>query len=98
MDPDTRFNRWRTTLHRKRLRPRTNPTCKVRLDLRGVPWGADPERATWLLKRQPGVVEVIRVDTRRRCAVVRHDATTSLPQLWNWLVTQSTANNEPPKD
>ncbi|MGW5723391.1 hypothetical protein ACWEVP_44995 [Amycolatopsis sp. NPDC003865] len=97
MKPDARLTRWRSPLRRMRTRPRTNPTCKVTLDLRGVPWGADPDKAASLLKQQPGVVDV-RVDPRRRRAVVLHDATTSLPALWNWLVTQSTTGPETTKD
>lgn len=80
---------------RGRARASAAPVCRVTLDLRGVPWGADPVAASALLRRQPGVLDV-QVDGRRRRAVVLHDARTSLPQLWNWLQAQAGAVGEPP--
>lgn len=92
MGRDAWFDGWRAAL--RRSRSPAGPTCKVTLDLRGVPWGTDPDKASRLLKRQPGVIDV-RVDTRRRRAVVLHDPSTSLPQLWNWLMEQSTVDPGP---
>lgn len=70
-------------------RPRMDgPVCRVTLDLRALPWGADPEAARALLRERPGVLDV-RVDARRHRAVVWHDGRTSFPQLYNWLQAQA---------
>ena len=74
-----------------RLRRRNRlvgPVCQVTLDLRGRPWGADPEIAQALLRARPGVLDV-RVDARRGRALVWHDGQTSFPQLYNWLQMQA---------
>jgi len=63
----------------------TGPTCRVVLDLRDLPWSTDPDAAGRLLCTRPGVLSA-RVDPVRRRAVVVHDSTLSLPELWNWLV------------
>lgn len=63
----------------------TGPTCRVVLDLRGVPWAKDAELAARLLAGRPGVRSA-RVDPVSGRAVVVHDARLSLPELWNWLV------------
>lgn len=90
----SRWHPWRAGARRTGRRRTTGPICTVTLDLRGVAWGADPVKAASLLERQPGILDV-RVDARRRRAVVHHDANTSLPQLWNWLVAQSAAGDGP---
>ena len=77
---------------RKRARSRAEPTYTVSLDLRGILWAGDRIAATSLLGQQPGVVD-LRPDLRRKRAVVRHGATTSLPQLWNWLARQRTTGS-----
>ncbi|GAA3850438.1 hypothetical protein GCM10022380_80710 [Amycolatopsis tucumanensis] len=61
------------------------PTCRVVLDLQGIPWAKDPRTAATMLRSQPGVIDV-EVDPETARAVVVHDAETSLPRLWNWLV------------
>jgi len=63
----------------------TGPTCRVVLDLRGVPWTSDPDAAAALLCTRPGVLSA-QVDPTHRRAVIVHDSSLSLPQLWNWLV------------
>lgn len=75
-------------------RPSAGPTCRVVLDLRRVPWGGHPATAGLLLRQRPGVLDVS-IDARRRRAIVVHDARTSLPQLWNWLVAQPTTADPP---
>lgn len=65
------------------------PTCRVVLDLRGISWATDRETALARLRSQPGVLDAeVNPDTGR--AVVIHDSRTSLPQLWNWLVSWRT--------
>ncbi|MES9541486.1 hypothetical protein [Actinomadura sp. NPDC000600] len=61
------------------------PTCRLVLDLRGIPWGGDKNKATAMLVQQPGVLAA-HVDPDARKAVVIHDARVELPLLWNWLV------------
>ncbi|MFR9802800.1 hypothetical protein ACL02T_10915 [Pseudonocardia sp. RS010] len=66
------------------------PVCRSTLDLRRLPWGADPEAAKALLRGRPGVLDV-RVDARGGQAVVWHDSRTSFAQLYNWLQAQAGA-------
>ncbi|MGI5414967.1 heavy-metal-associated domain-containing protein [Actinomadura luteofluorescens] len=61
------------------------PTCRLVLDLRGIPWAGDESKATAMLLQQPGVLAAD-VDAVARRAVVIHDARVELPLLWNWLV------------
>ena len=76
-------------LRKEGRRSPPGPTCRVVLDLRGVPWGRHPNEAALLLRQRPGVLDV-RIDPVRHRATVLHDSRTSLPELWNWLVAQST--------
>lgn len=69
------------------------PICRITLDLRRVPWGADPESAQALLRGRPGVLDV-RVDARRCRAVVWHDGRTSFPKLYNWLQAQAETGDD----
>lgn len=71
--------------------PSSGPVCKVTIDLRRLPPSGDPAATAALLRRAPGVLDV-RMDTRRRRAIVLHDSRTSVAELWNWLLTRS----EPP--
>jgi hypothetical protein len=73
---------------RKSPTPVSGSRCRLSVDLSHVPWGADADAAEALLRRRPGVLDVI-VDARRRRAVVVHDGRSSLPQLWNWLLAES---------
>ena len=59
-------------------------TCRVVVDLRGIPWAADAAEAERRLLDHPGVVTA-EVDAVRRRAVVVHRADASLPELFNWL-------------
>lgn len=61
------------------------PTCRVIVDLRGIPWATDADEAERRILTHPGVVAVD-VDTARRRAVVLHDSGRSLPELFNWLL------------
>ena len=76
---------WRYIGAGRPRRPRSDgPVCRVTLDLRALPWGADPEAAQALLRATPGVLDV-HVDARCHHAVVWHDGRTSFPRLYNWL-------------
>lgn len=66
-------------------RKHKGPTCRLVVDLRGIPWAGDRETATAKLLQQPGVLAAD-VDPGARKAVVIHDARMELSQLWNWLV------------
>ena len=65
----------------------SNPyaTCRVVVDLRGIPWATDAAEAQRRLLAQPGVVAA-EVDVARERAVVHHRADASLPELFNWLL------------
>ena len=74
---------------RPRRRTRVDgPVCQVTLDLRGLPWGADPEATQALLRARPGILDV-RIDARGGRALVWHDGRTSFPELYNWLQMQA---------
>ncbi|HXV93518.1 MAG TPA: hypothetical protein VD813_09495 [Pseudonocardia sp.] len=57
------------------------------VDLRELPWGADPDQVRERLRQAPGVLDV-RVDECLGQALVLHDSRTSFPALWNWLRAQ----------
>jgi len=59
-------------------------TCRVVVDLRGIPWAVNAAEAERRLLGHPGVVTA-EVDAGRRRAVVVHRADASLPELFNWL-------------
>lgn len=59
-------------------------TCRVVVDLRGIPWAGDAAEAERRLLDHPGVVTVD-VDAVRLRAVVHHRVDASLPELFNWL-------------
>lgn len=78
----------------RRAQPSGGSVCRVTLDLRGVPWGADTATVEELLLSRPGVLGV-EVDARRRRAVILHDGRASLPQIWNWLQAQARTGDTP---
>lgn len=59
-------------------------TCRVVVDLRGIPWAVDSAEAERRLLDHPGLVAAD-VDAVRRRAVVVHRADASLAELYNWL-------------
>jgi len=59
-------------------------TCRVVVELRGIPWAEDAAEAERRLLGHPGVVTA-QVDADRQRAVVVHRADASLPELFNWL-------------
>ena len=65
--------------------PQAGPVCRLTIDLDRVPWRAHPEPVLAELRVRPGVLDV-HVDARR--VVVIHDSRASIPELWNWLITQ----------
>lgn len=65
---------------------RDGPFCEVVLDLRGVPWAGDEDQVRRRLLAHPGVLGVD-VDVVRRRALVRHASGTSLPALFNWVLS-----------
>lgn len=64
--------------------PRVGSTCRVVVDLHGIPWAADAAEAERRLLAHPGVVTAD-VDAVRLRAVVRHRPDASLAELFNWL-------------
>ncbi len=64
---------------------RTPPTCRLVLDLSGVPWADDCQTAEHMLLTCPGVTRAT-VEPGTRRAVILHDSRLSLPQVWNWLI------------
>lgn len=60
-------------------------TCRIVVDLSGIPWAEDAAEAQRRLLGHPGVVEA-NVDVIRRRAIVRHRADAPLPELFNWLL------------
>lgn len=63
-----------------------NGSCRVVVDLRGIPWSADAAETERRLLAQPGVLAV-EADVAHRRAVVLHDARRSLPALFNWVLS-----------
>ena len=59
-------------------------TCRIVVDLHGIPWAVDAAEAERRLLAHPGVVTVD-VDADRLRAVVHHRPDASLPELFNWL-------------
>ena len=74
--------------------PHHGPVCRVTVDLRQLPAGLAPAAAERLLRDAPGVLDV-RMRAGRTRALVLHDSRTSLPQLWNWLRSQSGPRSDP---
>lgn len=64
-----------------------NGTCRVVVDLRGIPWATDAAETERRLLARPGVLAV-KPDPSHRRAVVLHEAARSLPALFNWVLSR----------
>ena len=72
-----------------------NGTCRVVLDLRGIPWAADAGETERRLLARPGVLAVEPDPTHRR-AVILHEAARSLPALFNWVLSRRLGEADDP--
>lgn len=75
----------RSAIGRNKRSKHHGPTCRIKIDLRDIPWAGDRETAIAALIQRPGVLEAD-VDPVTRKAVVIHDAHAEVSELWNWLV------------